>query len=63
MLGFDCSAASDMDSFSGAYYGIYDPVQILQKLLTGEVNQSTAVGTIADKGYKWVNCKFLAHVS
>ncbi|VDL18431.1 unnamed protein product [Hymenolepis diminuta] len=39
---------------NGSYYGIYDPSQILQKLLTGEVDNSTEVGKVVDKSYKRV---------
>lgn len=46
-------------SSSGAYYGIFDPSQILQKLLTGEIDASVEVGKIVDKGYKRVILKQL----
>ncbi|VDN97590.1 unnamed protein product [Rodentolepis nana] len=37
-----------------AYYGIYDPSQILQRLLTGEVDSLIEVGKVVDKSYKRV---------
>lgn len=52
---FDHKYMVKMVSFSGAYYGIYDPSQILQKLLSGEVDHSIEIGKLVDKSYKRVN--------